>query len=499
VAASTPAARIGSPALSGITERVGGAARLTAVSLLAAVLALQAADLATIGAVGAELEGSLGISHFQLGVLAAVAALLGAAATLPFGMLADRLPRVRTLSYAVVLWGLAMIGSGLAGSFTTMLLARLFLGVVIAAAGPLLASLTGDLFPSEERARIYGYILTGELIGSGFGFLVSGNVAGLLSWRWAFWVLALPAWGLAWLLLRRLPEPARGGQSPLEPGTQDINVVSKRGRGRRRRARADRIAQRVVRRRGVEPDRSVVLDRPAAELSLPAATRFVMRVRTNVVLIVVSATGYLFLGGLQTFGVIFVRRNYGLGQSAATSVLALLGVGAVLGVILGGRLADRLLRGGRIDARILVGSAAFCGAALIVLPPFLGNWPLSLAMPLFVLGTAVLSAGNPALDAARLDVIPAGLWGRAEAIRTVLRSLAVALAPLVFGWTATLLGEGSHSGAGLRLSFTLALAALATAGLVLLRARRSYPQDIATAHASERQGSRARDGRGRGR
>jgi hypothetical protein len=39
VAASTPAARTGPPALSGIAERVGGTARLTAVTLLAAVLA----------------------------------------------------------------------------------------------------------------------------------------------------------------------------------------------------------------------------------------------------------------------------------------------------------------------------------------------------------------------------------------------------------------------------------------------------------------------------
>ena len=50
-----------------------------------------------------------------------------------------------------------------------------------------------------------------------------------------------------------------------------------------------------------------------------------------------------------------------------------------------------------------------------------------------VAGAALLSAANPPLDAARLDIMPAGLWGRAESTRTVLRSLAQALAPLVFG------------------------------------------------------------------
>lgn len=436
------------------------------VALLAAVLALQAADLATVGAVGAELESAFGLNHFELALLAAVASLIGAAATLPFGVLADRLPRVRLLAFVVSVWGVATVLSGFAVSFATLLGSRLFLGVAVAAAGPLLASLVGDLFPAAERARIYGYILTGELAGSGFGFLVAGNVAGFLSWRWAFWVLAVPAWVLAWLLRRHLREPERGAQVD--------------GGG----APGDRLAYKVVREARVEPDPDLVLHRDAERMSLREATRYVLRIRTNVVLIVVSATSYFFLGGLQTFGVIYVRRDYGLGQSAATSILALLGIGAVLGVLLGGRLADRLLSRGRLDARILVAAVVISAAAALALPPFLGNWPLLIAMPLFVIATAFLSAGNPPLDAARLDVVPAGLWGRAESIRTVLRSLAIASAPLLFGLLANLLGD--EAGEGLRVTFMLALIPLGLSGLVLLWARRSYPTDVATALAAER-------------
>jgi hypothetical protein len=73
-----------------------------------------------------------------------------------------------------------------------------------------------------------------------------------------------------------------------------------------------------------------------------------------------------------------------------------------------------------------------------------------------------------------------------------LRSLAVASAPLIFGWTATLLGEADRSGEGLRLAFTLMLATLALAGLMLLFARRTYPTDVATALASEQGGGERR-------
>ena len=87
------------------------------------------------------------------------------------------------------------------------------LGAVTAAAGPMVASLVGDYFDGSERGRIYSYILTGELVGAGIGFAVTGDIAAL-SWRAAFILLAVPAFVLAWFVLK-LPEPARGALAPL--------------------------------------------------------------------------------------------------------------------------------------------------------------------------------------------------------------------------------------------------------------------------------------------
>jgi MFS family permease len=439
------------------------------IVLLAAVLGLQSADMATVGATGAELERAFGISHLQLGLLASVTSLLTALGTLPFGLLADRAARVRALSVAISLWGVAMIGAGFAGSFATLLVARIFLGLMTAASGPLLASLMGDLFPGGERAGVYGVVLSGELVGFGVGFLLSGNIAGLLSWRWAFWSLAPPAAALAFALPRMLPEPARGGQPALdlavaepaaeaaEPAVADVEAVAEETR----------------------------------EPGLRAALAAVWTLRSNVVLIVVSATLYFFLGGLQTFGVIFLRRQYSLGQSAATSTLSLLGIGALIGVVGGGRLTDRLLRRGLADARVVVAAAGFLVAVALVFAPFLRAWPLPLAVPLFVAGTAALATALPALDAARLDVMPAALWGRAESIRTALRGLAVAAAPLVFATLSAALGEGGDQ--GLHLAFVVMLAPLAVAGVVLACSRRRYARDVATVSRTLRPVSAGRD------
>src|SRR2546421_8821920 len=208
--------RAGSQAL---TRKLGGAERTRVVVLLASVLALSSADAATVGASATQLRHALHIHNTDIGLLVTVTSLVAAIASLPFGVLADRVRRTWTLGGAIVLWGGAMIWSATVSSFGELLLARVFLGGVTAAAGPLVASLVGDYFPAYERGRIYGCILAGELAGAGIGFAVTGDIAAL-SWRAAFVILAIPALVLAWLVFR-LPEPRRGGRDALvHPGAR---------------------------------------------------------------------------------------------------------------------------------------------------------------------------------------------------------------------------------------------------------------------------------------
>ncbi len=111
-------------------------------------------------------------------------------------------------------------------------------------------------------------------------------------------------------------------------------------------------------------------------------------------------------------------------------MLALLVIGAIVGTLVSGRVTDAMLRrgflaGARLGAGDLLprrGGAARSRAS--------SGRTLTPALWFDVGGAALLSAANPPLDAARLDIMPAGLWGRAESTRTFLRSLAQALAPL---------------------------------------------------------------------
>jgi predicted MFS family arabinose efflux permease len=440
---------------------LGGGERARVIILLASVLALSSADASTVGASATELRHALHITNTDIGLLVSVTSLVAAVASLPFGVLADRVNRTRVLGLAILLWGVAMLWSATASSFGDLLLARLALGGVTAAAGPFVASLVGDYFPGSERGRIYGFILAGELVGAGVGFAVTGDIAAL-SWQAALVVLALPAFALAWFVVR-LPEPARGAHEPAA------------------RAPSTTAAQELASERGIEPAPELVLRRDPRRLSLLDAARYVLRIRTNVVLIVASACGYYFLAGVQTFGVEFTTHQYGIDQALANLLLLVIGGGAVAGVLLGGSIGDRLLHHGYLRGRILV-SAVAASAAVVLFMPAIFTRSATTAVPYLIFAALAVSAQNPPLDAARLDIMVPLLWGRAEGVRTLLRTAAQALAPLLFGAVSDHVFGGGRS--GLQWTFAVMLLPLAASAYFLYRGLSTYPRDVATAAAS---------------
>ena len=437
------------------------------VLLLAAVLALHSADTATVDSAAQQIREGLALTRTDLGLVVTVSGLVGALAAVPFGILADRVVRVRLLAIAVMLWGAGAVFTGWAWSLPSLLAARALLGVVLAASGPVVASLIGDWFPSARRGRIYSRVLTGELVGTGIGFVATGNVATLLSWRWSFWLLAAPAVPLA-VLLWRLPEPSRGGQ-PDSAEQADAHQGA--------------VVQRAVARARIEPDADLARAQVQAGRSLLAAARVILQVRTNLALIVGSALGYSFLSAVQTFGVGFATERFHLSHAVVTSLLPVLGIGVVAGVLLGGRYGDHLVRQGHVSGQVRVGVIAFAGSAVVYAPAFFltSAW---LAAPFLVVASGLLGSANPPVDAARLDVLHPSLWGRGEAVRSVLRGLGESFAPLAFGLLTERVFGGGVSGTA-DAFVVLLLAMLAAAG-VLVAAMRSYPRDVATATEARR-------------
>lgn len=488
-------------------EAVGGPARLRVITLLALVLALSGADMSTVGSAGPELEPALGISNTEIGLLLTVSQLAAALASLPMGVLADHTRRQRVVWISIVLWSLAMAASGAALSYPMLLASRIGLGLVTAAAGPPLVSLVGDFFPAGERGRIWGSILAGELAGIGGGVVVSGMLAAI-SWRVPFFALGAVSAAVAFAIYRLLPEPARGGQSQLKVGQERIPAAGDAGEERKSPApeRSSRSSDvlRAAKAEGAAPQPVIVPPVDIDAMSWPRAIRYVLAIRTNVYLILASALGYFYLAGVQSFILILVRARFGVPQTVATLLVGAVGSGAILGVICGGRVADWLIRRGRTAARLEVAAAAF-GVSAIFLVPALLLTALPLAAGFFFFAAAALGAANPPMDAARLDVVQFRLWGRAESVRSFLRTVLQAAGPLTFGALSGVLGgeavssgggstggAGSGNAEGLALAFLALVGTLVIAGVTAFLARRPYPTDVVSAAASPARASGTR-------
>lgn len=458
---------------------MGGAASARVIALLGLVVGLEAAGNGTVGALAVPLKTGFDITNTQLGLLVTVSTGAGVLAALPCGALADRVNRKRMLWITVVLWSASMALSGAGNGYGWLLACRLAQGIVVAVAGPVVASLVGDFFPASRRGRIYGFVLAGEGICTAVALEVSGLLAPI-SWRLGFWWLAVAGAGLAVAVKRVLPEPTRGGRGHIpvaNPGARNDIVMD------------EVIAQHV----SADPAR--VLHENPERRSLWWAVRYVLTIRTNVVLIVASAIGYFFFTGLGTFAVALLRGRFRLGQWEATLLLGVIGIGALTGALSSGRIADWMIARGRVAARMTAAGVAFLAAGVFFLPALLTH-SLVVAVVFAFLAATGLGGANPPLDAGRLDFMHSRLWGRAEAVRTTLRSIATAVAPLAFGYVSTRLGGTTHGftpakgqqvgGEGLDQTFLLMLATLFVAGLlILLIARRTYPRDVATAIASE--------------
>ncbi|HTW09253.1 MAG TPA: MFS transporter, partial [Acidimicrobiales bacterium] len=413
---------------------LGGPQRTRVVLVLACVLALSSADTATVGAAAVQLRRALHVGNTDIGLLVAVSAAVAAVFSLPFGVLADRVRRTYLLGLTVLAWTVAMVWSATAGSFSQLLYARVALGGVSAAAGPVTASLVGDWFLASERGQIYSYVLTGELLGAGVGFAITGDIAAL-SWRVAFVVLALPAFPLAWAVFH-LPEPRRGGAGILPslrpsnrrstgavadgayvPGPTAQGATAEQATvpglppglppgappppsaARKAEQHASQLtdAQQLVLERGIRPDPKLAA-RAKPGMGFLDAVRYVLAVRTNVALIVSGACGYYFLAGVETFGVEFVTRQYHVAQVVANLLLLLVGVGAVAGVAIAGPLGDRLLHRGRASGRVMVAAVSASAAVVLLVPAFLTHDALG-ALPYIGLAAGCLTAQNPPIDA----------------------------------------------------------------------------------------------------
>lgn len=125
----------------------------------------------------------------------------------PFwGMVSDRVGRVRTMRWTLLLAGVLAIVSALSWSPLALLLSRGLAGGLFGAAYPSSLIYLGDTVPASVRQRSIARLMVGVALGTALASAGAGVLADLWTWRATFVVTGVASVALAWLL-HRLPEP----------------------------------------------------------------------------------------------------------------------------------------------------------------------------------------------------------------------------------------------------------------------------------------------------
>lgn len=398
----------------------------------------------TIPAVVVEpIKAEFGLSDTMIGLLGGSFTVVYAIAGVLLGRLADRVQRRWIMAAGLFVWSLFTLGSGLASAFLVLFLFRLGVGIGEASYGPASNTVVFDAFPPQRRSRAISILQTGIPIGLLLAFLTVGvMVEAFGSWRAPFVIAAIPGFVLAVLFLF-LPEPQRGAS---ETEVVDLGTAL----------------------RDERPLRSI--------LAIPTV-RWLM----------VSGIGLQIPNyAVATFVVPLLQRYFDLPIALASiGAGAILGVAGILGLLLGGVLADRAAERA-LGARLRVVAIGFALAIPVTLGALLlGPGAAVLFIVLFAAGWTCTQFLGVAATPAIADVAPVRI--RATAIALYFASfniIGATLGPIITGALSDLLATPSPGLSPEAVGLHRALLVVVPLGLVIATfgawmASRALPADHA--------------------
>ncbi|MBB3861754.1 MFS family permease [Novosphingobium hassiacum] len=331
------------------------------LAMLLLVYVFNFVDRQILAILAGPIQRDLGLSDSQLGMLGGLAfAMLYSTLAVPLAWVADRTSRSWVITISLGLWSGFTALCGLAQGFWHIFFARL--GVGIGEAGGVAPSyaLIADYFPSHRRAFALSIYSLGIPLGSAVGVLAGGYIAFMVDWRAAFFVVGLAGLAIAPLfkfLVRDLPKPVMASAEP-----------------------APRFAD-IARTLARKPSFWL--------LAFGAATS--------------SMLGY----GLAFWLPSLLQRSFGLDLTQTSHFIgAMLLIGGVSGMLLGGWLGDRLGSRDRAFLAYLPAAAFVIGVPLFAAGIYSSSAGVAFLFLVIPQAMAYIWLG-PVISAVQLLVVPA--------------------------------------------------------------------------------------------
>jgi len=185
--------------------------RAYALALLTTVYIFSYIDRKIIFIVQEPIKAEFGLSDAQLGLLTGfVFMLFYVGFGIPFARWADKGIRRDVVAIAIGAWSIMTMLSGMALTYTQLMLTRIGVAVGEAGGSPPSHSMISDIFPPKQRGTAMSIYTTGVFMGVLVGYALGGWISENFGWRTAFLVVGAPGILMAILVRLTLKEPRRG-------------------------------------------------------------------------------------------------------------------------------------------------------------------------------------------------------------------------------------------------------------------------------------------------
>lgn len=300
---------------------------------------------------------------------------LGAPAALVIGCMADTVQnRVRLYAITIFLGEGSCLLTYWIRTYAQLYACRAITGISVGGALPLIFSILGDMFPSDQRHKVSSLVGIGVGVGISVGQGVAGFIGPRYGWRLPFVVVSAPALVCALVVWLFVKEPERGAAEEAMMRHRGLGQEA-RYSSLRRKSSSDEsssdpstddskreLSLASVR---INPRRTLSLTKTKSspfgmELHLETF-RTLIRTPTVILSLLQGAPGCVPWGIVNVFLADFLSENRGMTVELATVVLLVFGFGNFLGLLFGGFLGSHLYARDKRLPSLLAGLSALFG------------------------------------------------------------------------------------------------------------------------------------------
>ncbi len=372
------------------------------VGLFWFVYFLNQADRQVIFSVFPLLRQELGLSNTQLGFLGSSFQWVYAILVPVAGGVGDVLSRRNLIVGALLVWSLATFGSGFAAGFALLLVLRATTGAGEAFYYPAAASIISDYHGARTRAFALSVHQTSVYVGIVFSGALAGYIGQEYGWRQAFLAFGAAGMLVALLVGKGIREPMRG--------------------------QSDAVGDGIPKRQQLMPLRTRLAEILRCPTAIPLMLVFLGMNFVNVACLTWTPT------------MLYQKFDLSLAESGFHAT-AYHNLGAFLGVLLGGKVADRWASRSCLSRPLIQLAGLVLGAPFI----FLLGWADSSPLVFLALGLFGLFRGlyDSNLFASLYEVIRPEARATATGVMLAVAFFGGGSASVAVGWLSNRIGLDS--------------------------------------------------------